>query len=1206
MMEQTTAVIILATIIMIMKPNFAQITRRYYIKPDVCGDEYNSTDTSMYLNWSTIQHNISRYFTSHTDVFFLSGEYNLHNQLTVTDAENFTITGRAEVTLKCTNEAGVFINNSMSVRIQNVKLVNCGINTISATPHNFKAAISLLNVQSIVLSNITFEDSLGHGIVGINVLGLSVLKNITIYHKKNNNDINNLSYESSMSGLILVYVDTIDNIIDTEAENAVLVDQCTICCMSDYPSSVQSNVSIAPATSDIFSFSLIGLSLHQHTYSVNVEIVNIVMTNIASQNTSLVYFEYNSSMANSVSIYNSRFTNITSKKIPIVSFMVTSQHGSNSTALFQINNCIFQHNTAIVTKFYKQALAGMPSLMVRFEVISTVVTQSNAIGSFGKWEVSSSDKSTSVAIENCLFQSNTGQIFQFKNIANVTLTNSKFHNNTVKHSRQRLFVCGTTVVIFKQYNEFSYNTADTIITLQKYILLTEGATLNISQNRVKSNESKENYQPLVFFSTSLSIYPCIFQFISPKGNLDKQFVNNTIINFSVVFSNNQKYTSVFRGTVLHSCYWEPNSAFYDTTPGDVYKRVIQYDTTANIMTRREATFCYCDKATREVDCFKDNFTSTPIYPGQTIPISLVQVPPYKVTGIYPRNDVWSSVFLKSFTPCHLVSYHSQDYWLQFVYKECIQLFYKAYSAETCSAFFTATGDENTLYHYYIGIKKCPLGFEISSGTCMCNKLLQAAFPTLKCDIETLTLNRSARTWIGPSQDGKSILYVEFCISIFCKDKPSKLMINQPDTQCVGNRIGVHCGHCPAKLDAVLGSFKCKKCSNNMVGLLPIFFIAGILLVLSLFVLNLTVVDGKINGFIFYANMSIVSGYYVFPSRNILYTLLSLSNLDLGIETCLYHGMTEYGKTWLQFVFPLYLLCIVGALAITSRYSSRVERLTRKRVIPVIATIFLLSYSKMLLVTAKVLFSYTTVHEIDGDDIKTRLSWSWDSSIPLFGKQFIPLFIISLVVLLIILLPLNFCLIFTKTSYRIKFVCDYLKPYLDAYQAPFKNNHYFYCGIELLVRPISFAIGYTMLDSYKTLAFYGFIIVIFLVYLCALKPFKSNITVVLYISYILNLGCQVLLVLYYNTDTTSTSYAVVFNTILIIALLEFGGTVFYYLYKSHLYKIRKVSVSVAKITMLMHKLQRKCQGNRKKTVSVMRPATNFEQLREELLFSDADY
>ena len=152
---------------------------------------------------------------------------------------------------------------------------------------------------------------------------------------------------------------------------------------------------------------------------------------------------------------------------------------------------------------------------------------------------------------------------------------------------------------------------------------------------------------------------------------------------------------------------------------------------------------------------------------------------------------------------------------------------------------------------------------------------------------------------------------------------------------------------------------------------------------------------------------------------------SLFNLDLGIETCFYHGMTEYHKTWLQFAFPSYLLFIVAVLVFASRYSSTVEKLTRRRVIPVIATIFLLSYSKILLVTIKVLFSYTNVYSIP--DNKKIVIWKCDSSIPLFGLRFSILFVVCLAVLLFVLLPLVLLLIFTEHFYRFNFVVKYLKP-----------------------------------------------------------------------------------------------------------------------------------------------------------------------------------
>ena len=48
------------------------------------------------------------------------------------------------------------------------------------------------------------------------------------------------------------------------------------------------------------------------------------------------------------------------------------------------------------------------------------------------------------------------------------------------------------------------------------------------------------------------------------------------------------------------------------------------------------------------------------------------------------------------------------------------------------------------------------------------------------------------------------------------------------------------------------------------------------------------------------------------------TLLSLFNLDLGIETCFYNGMDDYSKMWLQLTFPFYLIIIAITLIISSK------------------------------------------------------------------------------------------------------------------------------------------------------------------------------------------------------------------------------------------------------------------------------------------------
>ena len=1161
----------------------------------------NDSETMVNIPWEDIYKDTSRYFTSHTKIILNPGTYYLQKQVLITKVQNLLITGTSSVTVNCANDAAIHINSSIAVRVQHVKFMNCGISSAYPTLHNFTAAISLFNVQSIVLSNITFENSLGHGIVGINVLGSSTLVNITVYHN------NNLSGNSlrPMGGIILVYVDTIDGVHhnQTQLENNVSIQNCTICCMSDQFSYDTCSIKM-PRISFIF-----GIFLHQKGYSINVKIVDTNITGIVSQNLPLVYIACNSSMNNLVSFSNSIFTNITSKKFPVIELIVFEpvEHNSNKSNLsFQLKSCALSINRAKLVVFKQFNNYGK----VNIEMTSTKFTYNKEAHCVWK----SSYNISKLTIADCSFKSNYDFNMQITHIHTVNFTNNLFYNNTSLHPQQSLLdISNNMFPIFEKRNEFSFNKADVIISLKEvsYIYIKEGSTLNISFNSAKSNTTEQ--RSLIAFSDNLKNYLCKFQFLSNKGSLDEHFSANNTVNFSVIFHNNHNYTSILYGTLLNSCQWLPNGAFHRTTPGDVYKRIIQYDTTANIITRREATFCYCDKATGEVDCFRDNFTTTPVYPGQTTPINLIQVPTPEITAAaaYLWREV-SELIHQHYAiekPCKLVPYQLLN-WKNLVNETCMSLPYRALATlfEPCFACFSARGIAKSTFHcYYVGFKqKCPPGFVIHNGACNCNKHLTAAFPTLTCDIDTVTINSPGRTWIAHNTEG-IILYVEKCEMAFCKPEPTKLQLDKPDTQCVGNRIGLHCGQCPPGFSAVFGSFKCKKCSNDKLWLLPVFFIAGILLVFFLFTLNLTVVDGKINGFIVYANLTVITNYYLFPSPS-LFAVMSLCNLDLGIETCFYHGMTEYDKTWLQFVFPLYLLCIVVVLAITSRYSSCVERLTRKRVIPVIATIFLLSYSKTLIATAKVLFSFKTVHEIDGNKTDKMLIWKWDSHVSILGIKFILLFIACLLVFLLILLPQNFLLIFTKFSYKWNFVSRYLKPYLDAYQAPFKISQYYYFGMELLTRPILFAVWNTTLQPFQLLTIYTGVWAIISFYLCICKPFKSTATAILHISYIINLGCLMLLFLYYSTDITNTSFAILHKTLILIGLTEFGCTVLYSLYKSLLYKLTMVSTIRAKVVSVLITLKGRLRIRikHKDTELLMTPippAASYEQLQEEMLTAD---
>ena len=85
-------------------------------------------------------------------------------------------------------------------------------------------------------------------------------------------------------------------------------------------------------------------------------------------------------------------------------------------------------------------------------------------------------------------------------------------------------------------------------------------------------------------------------------------------------------------------------------------------------------------------------------------------------------------------------------------------------------------------------------------------------------------------------------------------------------------------------------------------------------------------------------------YSTSAATAVLSTFISWLNLDLGIVTCFYDGMSVRGKMW---AFPAYIFTLVGAIVLVGRYSTRVSRLCRHNVVPVMATLILMSYTKLL-------------------------------------------------------------------------------------------------------------------------------------------------------------------------------------------------------------------------------------------------------------------
>ena len=138
----------------------------------------------------------------------------------------------------------------------------------------------------------------------------------------------------------------------------------------------------------------------------------------------------------------------------------------------------------------------------------------------------------------------------------------------------------------------------------------------------------------------------------------------------------------------------------------------------------------------------------------------------------------------------------------------------------------------------------------------------------------------------------------------------------------------------------------------IIAVIPALLIAGVLLVIFLMLFYLTVSLGTINGLIFCANIIRSSQAIFFPPESVisaplLSTFIAWLNLDLGIEACFYNGLDAYTKTWLQYAFPLYIWLLVIIIIVASQYSTMVSKLTPNNALQVLATLFLLSYAKIL-------------------------------------------------------------------------------------------------------------------------------------------------------------------------------------------------------------------------------------------------------------------
>ena len=463
------------------------------------------------------------------------------------------------------------------------------------------------------------------------------------------------------------------------------------------------------------------------------------------------------------------------------------------------------------------------------------------------------------------------------------------------------------------------------------------------------------------------------------------------------------------------------------------------------------------------------------------------------------------------------------------------------------------------FRVIIHLKNCSLGFQFESKLNICVCHYDLVNRGIECNTTTHTVDRKGQQWISASTTKDRIVIHDHCPLDFCKAEHLSLNLTTPNDQCSFSHSGVLCGACQFGLSQVLGTSNCKKCSNVWLLITLPFALAGIVLVMCLTLLNLTVSIGTMNGLIFYANIIRANSATFFPGQSantFLSWFIAWLNLDLGIETCFYNGLDAHAKTWLQFVFPLYVWFMVAAIIVSSHYSTRAGRIFGNNAVQVLATLFLLSYAKLLRTTITI-FQPTVL--VIPDDYN-RLVWRYDGNIDHLQGKHLALFVTALLFLILLFIPYTLILfgiqwLQTVSHYKFFFWVNKLKPLLDAYAGPYKNKHRYWTGLLLLIRILLFTVfsANTVGDS-------------------AINLLAITITIVCLFVYLSFFGG-----IYKKWPLNLLEYTYLLN----LALLSVG-TLYILTTDQWIFTISQISVSIAIITMLFTVLHH-CSASMCKTI-----------------------
>ncbi len=472
---------------------------------------------------------------------------------------------------------------------------------------------------------------------------------------------------------------------------------------------------------------------------------------------------------------------------------------------------------------------------------------------------------------------------------------------------------------------------------------------------------------------------------------------------------------------------------------------------------------------------QDRHVSISIQRGQTFNISVIVLGEFDI-AVEER----AAFSLSSSIPEHSSQLFSEPYNYAKI-QGCRNLGFRILSKgiiETLSVYPPQCNLEVASLFVKLNLMDCLPGFVLENNACECdNSILQVTGHKDLCNTTAGLIKCPKFDWMKPLFNNNNgymgLMWSPDCPPRLCNTSTADIWLNfssfSDDVLCKENRMGIVCGSCSYNNSLLLNSLSCSKCSGQKyLSLLILFIAAGITVIILLLSSRLTIATGTLNGLILYANVLNICQDLIIPNDRAnaipLKLIFSWLNLDFGISTCFYDGLDSYSYIWLQFVFPFYLWFLVGCIIIICKLSPKAVKILGSNPVAVLATVILLSYTKLLYNSQEIL-SYVKVLYSEGSQ---EYRWRTDPNIFYFQTKHIPLALFAIVVVTVFLIPYTFLLTFgyCLQSFSQKKGLRWIntfKPILDTYYAPYSKASRYWIGLLLFVR-VFISISYSILKN----------------------------------------------------------------------------------------------------------------------------------------------